>query len=208
LQSSFSALHRNEIITKLSSETYDVLVIGGGITGAGIALDAASRGMKVALIEQKDFACGTSSRSTKLIHGGLRYLKQLEIALVHETGTERAILHRNAPHIVSPENMLLPIIEKGSLGKFSTSMGLWVYDYLAGVKEGERRQMLNKEETLNSEPLLRKDIVLGGGLYKEYRTDDARLTTEVMKTAVKNGATVLNYMQAVSFHYENEKQKL
>jgi glycerol-3-phosphate dehydrogenase len=207
LQSSFSALQRNNIVEKLSTETFDLLVIGGGITGAGIALDAATRGIKVALIEQYDFAFGTSSRSTKLIHGGLRYLKQLEIGLVHETGTERAILHRNAPHIVLPESMLLPIIEKGSLGKFSTSMGLWVYDYLAGVKEGERRQMLNKEATLNAEPLLRKDIILGGGIYKEYRTDDARLTTEVMKTAVQNGATVSNYIKATGFNYENGKIK-
>lgn len=207
LQSSFSALQRNNIVEKLSTETFDLLVIGGGITGAGIALDAATRGIKVALIEQQDFAFGTSSRSTKLIHGGLRYLKQLEIGLVHETGTERAILHRNAPHVVLPESMLLPIIEKGSLGKFSTSMGLWVYDYLAGVKEGERRQMLNKEATLNAEPLLRKDVILGGGIYKEYRTDDARLTTEVMKTAVQHGATVSNYIKATGFNYENGKIK-
>jgi glycerol-3-phosphate dehydrogenase len=205
LHTTFSALNRVAYIDTLSSETFDLLVIGGGITGAGIALDATSRGMKVALIEQLDFASGTSSRSTKLIHGGLRYLKQLEIALVHETGTERAILHKNAPHIVSPENMLLPIIEKGSLGKFSTSMGLWVYDYLAGVKEGERRKMLNKEETLNAEPLLRNDIVLGGGLYKEYRTDDARLTIEVLKTAVQHGVTALNYVKATEFQYEQNK---
>ena len=101
MHTTFSALNRVAYIDTLSSETFDLLVIGGGITGAGIALDATSRGMKVALIEQLDFASGTSSRSTKLIHGGLRYLKQLEIALVHETGTERAILHKNAPHKIA-----------------------------------------------------------------------------------------------------------
>ena len=103
----FSILSRDQIISSLSTEHYDLLVIGGGITGCGIALDAALRGMKVALVEKADFASGTSSRSTKLIHGGLRYLKQLEFKLVHDVGTERAIVFRNARHIVIPEKMLL-----------------------------------------------------------------------------------------------------
>jgi glycerol-3-phosphate dehydrogenase len=205
LNQTFSALERTQYLQKLSSETFDLLIIGGGITGGGIALDAASRGMKTALIEQGDFAQGTSSRSTKLIHGGLRYLKQLEFLLVHETGTERAIIHRNAPHIVKPESMLLPIIVNGSLGKFSTSLGLWTYDFLADVKKEERRKMLTKQQTLQAEPLLRKDIILGGGLYKEYRTDDARLTIETLKTAAQHGATCINYVSADGFQYENGK---
>ncbi len=180
-------------------------MIGGGITGAGIALDAVARGMSVALVEKNDFASGTSSRSTKLIHGGLRYLKQFEIALVREVGRERDIIWRNAPHVVHPENMLLPIVEKGSLGKSSTSVGLYVYDVLAGVKRSERRVMLDKDQTLSQEPMLRPDIVRGGGLYKEYRTDDARLTIEVLKTARQRGATILNYVQAQKFVYENNK---
>ena len=110
---SFSAKNRSEYIKTLKTEQFDLVVIGGGITGAGIALDAATRGLKVALVEKQDFAFGTSSRSTKLIHGGLRYLKQLEFGIVHEVGRERAILYKNAPHIVIPEKMLLPII-KGS----------------------------------------------------------------------------------------------
>jgi glycerol-3-phosphate dehydrogenase len=166
-------------------------------------LDAASRGIKVALVEKNDFGSGTSSKSTKLIHGGLRYLKQLEIGLVREVGHERAILHKNAPHIVVPENMLLPIIVNGSLGKRSTSIGLYAYDMLAGVRRRERRVMLDLAETLKYEPLLRKDILLGGGLYKEYRTDDARLTIEVMKTARKYGADILNYVRASEFIYED-----
>lgn len=205
MDNSFSYYDRDSLINKLNTNIFDLLVIGGGITGAGIALDAATRGMKVALIEQHDFASGTSSRSTKLIHGGLRYLKQLELKLVHETGTERAILHKNAPHIVHAENMLLPIVKNGSLGKFSSSLGLLVYDYLAGVKKKERRVMLDKEKTLQAEPLLRDDILLGGGLYKEYRTDDARLTTEVLKTAVKYGAICLNYLKASNIIYNNGK---
>ena len=103
-----SALEREDLLAVLKSTKYDLLVIGGGITGAGIALDAASRGLKTALVEKNDFASGTSSRSTKLIHGGLRYLKQFEIALVREVGRERASVHKNAPHLVPSEKMLLP----------------------------------------------------------------------------------------------------
>ena len=106
---SFSIFDRPALIEQLATEKFDLLVIGGGITGVGIALDAASRGLKTALIEKRDFASGTSSRSTKLIHGGLRYLKQLEFALVKEVGSERAIVHRLAPHLVVPEKMLLPL---------------------------------------------------------------------------------------------------
>jgi glycerol-3-phosphate dehydrogenase len=200
-----SSLKREETIQELQQQTFDLLVIGGGITGAGIALDAVSRGMTVALVEMHDFASGTSSRSTKLIHGGLRYLKQFEIQLVREVGRERDIIWHNAPHVVHPENMLLPIIKEGSLGKGSTSVGLYVYDVLAGVKRSERRVMLSKEQTMKQEPLLRNEVVVGGGLYKEYRTDDARLVIEVLKTAVKKGAVALNYIQAKSFVYENKK---
>jgi glycerol-3-phosphate dehydrogenase len=199
-----SALKREEYVAFLKNHTFDVLVIGGGITGAGIALDGASRGLKVALIEKADFAFGTSSRSTKLIHGGLRYLKQLEFGIVRETGRERAILHNNAPHIVYPERMLLPIIEGGSLGKHSTSLGLYVYDLLAGVKRKERRFMLDKAKTLKAEPLLREDILKGGGMYIEYRSDDARLVIEVLKTAHDFGATALNYCKAEDLIYDEK----
>lgn len=198
-----SAFNRTSLLQKLSSEKYDLLVIGGGITGAGIALDAASRGIKTALVEKGDFAVGTSSRSTKLIHGGLRYLKQGEIGLVTEVGRERAILYRNAPHLVVPEKMLLPLVKNGNYGKFATSLGLWVYDLLAGVKKEERRKMLSREQTLEREPLLRNDILRGGCLYAEYRTDDARLTIEVIKTAANHGAACINYAEAKNFIYEN-----
>jgi glycerol-3-phosphate dehydrogenase len=197
----FSALQREEYFDRLSSQEFDILVIGGGITGAGIALDAATRGLRVALVEKNDFAWGTSSRSTKLIHGGLRYLKQLEIRLVREVGLERAIVHHNARHVVLPERMLLPIVEGGSLGKTMSSLGLWVYDYLANVEKQERRKMLSKTETEAAEPLLRTDILKAGGLYYEYRTDDARLTIETLKTAVAHGALALNYCQAAAFDF-------
>ncbi|ANY76701.1 glycerol-3-phosphate dehydrogenase/oxidase [Paenibacillus ihbetae] len=181
---------------------YELIVIGGGITGAGIALDAVTRGMSVLLLEMQDFASGTSSRSTKLVHGGLRYLKQFEVGMVAEVGKERAVVYENGPHVTTPEWMLLPIHQGGTFGKFSTSIGLMVYDFLAGVKRGERRSMLSSEETLKREPLLRRDGLKGGGYYVEYRTDDARLTLEVMKEAAARGANVFNYVKVESLNYD------
>src|SRR3712207_3708012 len=175
----------------------DVLVIGGGITGAGIALDAQSRGLQTGLIEMQDFAAGTSSRSTKLVHGGLRYLKQLELGLVAEVGRERAIVYENGPHVTKAEPMLLPLVKNGSLGKLSASIGLSVYDLLAGVKRSERRKMLSAEAALQKEPLLRRDILEGGAYYFEYRTDDARLTIEIIKEAVERGTQAINYLKAI-----------
>lgn len=196
-----SAFERPTLLKKLSTEQYDLVIIGGGITGVGIALDAASRGLKTALVEKYDFASGTSSRSTKLVHGGLRYLKQFEVNLVREVGRERAIVHELAPHLVVPEKMLLPIVEGGTFGKFLTSIGLMVYDVLAGVEKPDQREMLSQEETLEQEPLLKHAPLKGGGLYAEYRTDDARLTLEVMKTAAGLGADSINYVEAVDFEY-------
>src|SRR6187431_34170 len=179
----FSFHNREKIMNELTASQFDLIIIGGGITGAGIALDAASRGLRTALIEKVDFAFGTSSRSTKLIHGGLRYLKQLEFGLVREVGSERAIVHGLAPHLVVPEKMLLPLAEKRGLGYWLTSIGLKIYDWLAGVKTEDRRRMLTRSQTLKYEPLLRKDDVKGGAIYAEYRTDDARLTIEIVKAA-------------------------
>jgi glycerol-3-phosphate dehydrogenase len=199
---SFSSLDRGLIINSLEKEEHDLLIIGGGITGAGIALDAASRGMKVALVEMQDFAAGTSSRSTKLIHGGLRYLKQLEIKMVADVGKERAIVYENGPHVTTPISMLLPIYEGGSLGRFSTSIGLRVYDILAGVKRNERRIILSREEVLTKVPLLRREGLIGGGYYVEYRTDDARLTIEVLKKSITYGAKAINYLKVQELLYE------
>lgn len=194
--------NRQQALLHLQQEKFDLLIIGGGITGAGIALDAASRGLKTALIEKNDFAYGTSSRSTKLIHGGLRYLKQLEFGLVKEVGSERAILHKLAPHLVVAEKMLLPLKEGRGFGSLLTSFGLKLYDWLAGVKPEDQRIMLVRSATLKHEPLLKPDDVKGGGLYAEYRTDDARLTLEIMKTAAAHGACVSNYIRASDFSYE------
>ena len=197
-----STFNRNLIKKNLRNKEFDVVVIGGGITGAGIALDATQRGMKVALVEMQDFAQGTSSRSTKLVHGGLRYLKQAQIKVVAETGKERAIVYENGPHVTTPEWMLLPMHKGGTFGKFTTNIGLTMYDRLAGVKRHERKKMLSKQATLNKEPLVKKDGLKGGGYYVEYRTDDARLTIEVMKRAAEKGAEVINHTKSTDFVYD------
>ncbi len=201
----FSFFERAQITKELKTNEFDILVIGGGITGAGIALDAASRGMKVALVEKNDFASGTSSKSTKLVHGGLRYLKQFDFWLVKEVGTERAIVHELAPHLVVPEKMILPLIEGGSYGTWLTSIGLKVYDILASVEGDDKRKMLNKKEALKQEPLLPKKILKGAGYYAEYRTDDARLTVEIIKTALGFGAKAINYVEANEFVYKKKR---
>ena len=201
----FSNVDRKKTIDTLSKTEYDLVVIGGGITGGGIALDAASRGLNVALVEKGDFASGTSSKSTKLIHGGLRYLKQFDFWLVKEVGSERAIVHKLAPHLVLPEKMLLPLIENGSYGKWLTSIGLKVYDILAQVEGDDKRKMLEKKEALKLEPLLPKKILKGAGYYAEYRTDDARLTIENIKTSLQFGAQAVNYAAVKDFIYEDGK---
>lgn len=196
-----SSHNRDQIKKELQQKELDVLVIGGGITGAGIALDAKQRGMNVGLVDMQDFAAGTSSRSTKLVHGGLRYLKQFEVVLVAEVGKERAIVYENGPHITTPEWMMLPFYKGGTFGPLSTNVGLRVYDFLAGVKKSERRRMLKPKTALQKEPLLQPKGLKGAGYYVEYKTDDARLTIEVMKKAVELGAYAANYVKVISFLY-------
>lgn len=201
---SFSSFDRKEILNKMKTSTLDLLVIGGGITGAGISLDAATRGLNTGLIEMQDFAAGTSSRSTKLVHGGLRYLKQFEVRMVAEVGKERAIVYENGPHVTTPEWMMLPFHKGGTFGPFSTNVGLRVYDFLAGVKKDERRKMLSPEVAIQKEPLIKEEQLKGAGFYVEYKTDDARLTIEVMKKAVENGAYAVNYTQAIDYIYDSK----
>ena len=201
----FSSFNREWILKDMTTIQFDLLIIGGGITGCGIALDAASRGMKVALVEMQDFAAGTSSRSTKLVHGGLRYLKQFEVKMVAEVGKERSIVFENGPHVTKPLWMLLPIYKEGTYGKVTTSFGLRIYDFLAGVKKEERRRMLNEDETIEKEPLLKREGLKGSGYYVEYLTDDARLTIEVIKEAVAIGAKAVNYCKVIELLYRAGK---
>lgn len=201
----FSAKTREKAIASMEGKQLDLLIIGGGITGVGAALDAATRGIDVGLIEMQDFAAGTSSRSTKLIHGGLRYLKQFEVKLVAEVGTERAIVYENAPHVTEPVRMMLPFYKGGTFNALTTSIGLAVYDRLAGVKKAERRTMMKAKDALKKEPILAKDGLRGAGMYVEYRTDDARLTIEIAKTAAEKGAKLANYVKAEGFIYDKGK---
>ncbi|MEI4619916.1 aerobic glycerol-3-phosphate dehydrogenase [Bacillus cereus] len=201
----FSSKQRKDVLNGVNKQELDVIVIGGGITGSGIALDGATRGLSTIVFEMQDFAAGTSSRSTKLVHGGLRYLKQLEVKMVAEVGKERAIVYENGPHVTTPEWMLLPFHKGGTFGSFSTSIGLRVYDFLAGVKRSERRKMFSREETMKKEPLVKQEGLKGGGYYVEYRTDDARLTIEVMKEAIEHGAKAVNYAKVDGFLYKDGK---
>ncbi len=195
----FTNLHRTAKLKEAAETEYDLVIIGGGITGAGILLDAALRGLKVLLIEKNDFASGTSSKSTKLIHGGLRYLKQLEIGLVRETGQERAVAHNNACHLVHPENMVLPIVKNGTFGQVAANLAIYVYDFLAGVQGEQRKRRVNKAQLQKLEPTFKSDILKAGVVYSEYRTDDARLTIEIIKAGIRNKGIAFNYLEAVDF---------
>ena len=201
----FDSRKRDEYKKTLSKNKFDILVIGAGITGAGICLDATSRGLNTCLIDMNDFASGTSSKSTKLIHGGLRYLEHFKFKLVHETGSERAVLSKIAPHIVKPEKMLLPIKKEGKLNIFLTRIALMIYDYLANVKRTDKNKILSREDTFLKEPLLKKNNVLGGAYYSEYRTEDNRLTIEIIKKSYGLGSSPINYMKAINFIYRDNK---
>ena len=205
LASKFSAKYRSNEIEKISNSTFDLIIIGGGITGGGILLDAASRGLNAILIEKSDFSSGTSSKSTKLIHGGLRYLKKFEFNLVRKVGKERKIANSNAPHLVLSKKMLLPIYKNGNLKKWQTRLALKIYDFLAGVKGNERYKILNTKATIQKENLLKSDNLLGAGYYAEYTTDDSRLTLEVIKTAITYGASAINYCKASKLLKYNNK---
>lgn len=200
--SEFSDKTRSSNLQNMQDQVLDLLIIGGGITGSGIALDAQSRNLKTGLLEMRDFASGTSSRSTKLVHGGLRYLKQAAIKEVHEVGSERAIVYNNAPHVTTPLKMMLPFYEDGTFGPFTTAIGLDVYDRLAEVKHSERKYMLNPHDTLEREPYIKGEGLKGSGVYVEYRTDDARLTLEVLKKANDLGASIANYVKVTGLLYD------
>lgn len=196
-------------IERMANEVFDVAVIGGGITGAGVALDLASRGLQVALIEKDDFASGTSSRSSKLIHGGLRYLEQFEFQLVRESLNERAVLSRTAPHLCKPLEFLVPIYsvnEKSPLGssRLKLAAGLWLYDLLAGRKNIGRHKWLSRDEALKLAPRLSTEGLRGAFAYFDCLTDDARLVIEVIKTASAFGALVANYARVRGFRRRSE----
>ena len=196
---------RDDALRRLADEEFDVLVIGGGITGAGVALDAASRGLKTALVEKGDFASGTSSKSSKMVHGGLRYLQQREFRLVYENLAERQRLLDNAPHLVSPLPFLIPLFGRdGVVSKTvarSYSSALWMYDLTGGWRIGARHQEVTKADALAHLPTLKTDHLVAGFLYFDARADDARLTLTVARTAaIEYGAAIANYTPVVHLH--------
>jgi glycerol-3-phosphate dehydrogenase len=196
---------RDAALDALERERFDLLVIGGGINGAGIARDAALRGLRVALVEQSDFASGTSSRSSKLIHGGLRYLEQGEIHLVLEATRERERLRRLAPHLVRPIRFVYPIYAGGPVSKWKLNAGLWAYDLLAGIWNVRRHRMLGAEAAHRAEPQLRTEGLHGAGEYWDCWTDDARLVLETLLSARDEGAVVVSYARVVGFVKENDR---
>jgi glycerol-3-phosphate dehydrogenase len=188
----------------LGAERADLLVIGGGITGAGIARDAALRGLRVTLVEARDFGSGTSSRSSRLIHGGLRYLEQGRLHLVMESLRERAILLELAPHLVRPLPFVLPFLQSDRVPAWKARLGLTLYDLLAGRGNVRRHQTLGKRALLELEPLLRQAGLTGGALYYDAQCDDARLTLAVIRAAARAGARVANYTSVAELLREGE----
>ena len=200
---------RAETLERLRNETFDLAVVGGGVTGSGVALDAATRGMSVALVEQRDFAAGTSSRSSKLIHGGLRYLEQLNFALVREALKERSLLIRTiAPHIVHGVRFLYPIKRHG-WERLYVGTGVALYDILAGTLTGKNalppHRHLTRTGALREAPALKREALVGAIQYSDAQVDDARHTMMVARTAASYGAAVATSARVMDFVTEGER---
>ncbi len=213
-----SATERMRNLARMENERFDVLVIGGGITGAGVALDAVARGYNVALVEKADFASGTSSKSTKLVHGGIRYLPNFDFGLVQEALVERGLLLQNAPFLVKPLEFVLPIYEgdrhpvgmpfttPGGVGLgLVLDMGLFLYDLMSGGRSVKWHRRLRREDVLKLAPALVQTGLKEGFTYYDAQTNDARLTLALISTAARYGATIANYSEVVSFVEEDEK---
>ena len=192
----FSVADRVNFIKKMEQEEFDLLIVGGGINGAGVARDAASRGMRVALVEAKDFSEGTSSRSSKLIHGGLRYLENFDFHLVFEALSERALLFEIAPHLVHPLRFMIPLYKNSRVGPFKMGLGMWLYDTLALFQTPEMHEYFPKEKALKQIPILKSKELRGAFLYSDAYMDDDRLTIETLRSANELGAISVNHVAA------------
>ncbi|EYT94490.1 type 1 glycerol-3-phosphate oxidase [Enterococcus mundtii] len=205
----FSKKTRQDNIDHMKQEELDLLIIGGGITGAGVAIQAAASGIKTGLIEMQDFAEGTSSRSTKLVHGGIRYLKTFDVEVVADTVGERAVVQQVAPHIPKPDPMLLPIYEgegATTFNMFSVKVAMDLYDKLAKVTGTKyENYTLTPEEVLEREPFLKKDGLTGAGVYLDFRNNDSRLVIDNIKKAAEDGAYLVSKMKATGFIYEGDQ---
>ena len=197
---------RASALERLKNEEFDLLVIGGGVTGCGVAVEAAARRLKTALVEAQDFASGTSSKSSKMVHGGLRYLQQHDYLLVYEALQERQRLLRNAPHLVHPLPFLIPLFGKDGVASRSVaqaySVALWLYDLTGGLRIGRRHRRIGAGEALAHCPLLRTDRLVASFLYWDAQADDARLTLALARTAAALGAVVANYSPVSSLLHE------
>ncbi|MXW59048.1 MAG: glycerol-3-phosphate dehydrogenase/oxidase [Acidimicrobiia bacterium] len=191
---------RSELLAELEGERFDLVIIGGGITGAGVARDAVRRGLRVALVEKDDFAAGTSSRSSKLIHGGLRYLAMGDIGLVRETARERQAVHQMAPHLAEPCWMVVPARNRATLMKVRAGIG--TYEKLGAIGDSDRHLSWDQDELAEEEPSLRRDEYPWACAYREYMTDDARLVLAVLRDAVGVGAVVASRLPVVDVIWE------
>ena len=199
-------MQRGELINRLDTETeWDIIIIGGGATGLGAAVDAASRGYKTLLLERFDFAKGTSSRATKLVHGGVRYLAQGNIKLVMEALHERGLLLKNAPHLTRPQPFILPAYSWWQ--KWYYGIGLKIYDLMSGKLSIGKTRIVSAKTILQYSPAVAQNGLSGGILYYDGQFDDARLALNLAQTAVEKGATVLNYMEVFDVRKENGKSK-
>jgi len=202
----FSANIRPEIIQKLQSEIFDLVIIGGGINGAGIARDAASRGMKVALVEASDFTSGTSSRSSKLVHGGIRYLENMEFGLVFEALNERTKLFELAPHLVHPLRFMIPLYDSSRVGMFKMGLGMWLYDALSLFQAPEFHERLNATDSVERMPILKPSGLKGSYVYSDAYMDDDRLVIETLRAAHEDSAVSINYVKAVKVQYSKDNK--
>jgi len=192
----FSARTRAEALARFQADTFDIAIIGGGITGAGIARDAAQRGLAVALMEKGDFASGTSSKSSRMIHGGLRYLRQRQVHLVRESLVERGVLLRLAPHLVHPMPFVLPVYGTSANRRLILRAGLTAYDLLAGRRRLQRHRALSRDTLERTEPSIRGDGLQGGFRYFDCLVNDARLTLATVRSADRDHAAVANHVEA------------
>lgn len=192
----FSFIDRLKNISRLQSHEFDLLIVGGGITGAGAARDAAMRGLRVGLIEARDFASGTSSRSSKLIHGGIRYLENMEFKLVFEALNERNKLFEMCPHLVHPLRFMIPLYEDSRVGIFKMGLGMWLYDALALFQAPEMHEHLTASESMDRMPILRSTGLRGSYVYSDGYMDDDRLVHETLRSADARGAAIANFVEA------------
>ena len=204
----FSFQTRKNNISRLQNKKFDLIIIGGGITGAGVARDAALRGLKVGLIEANDYAFGTSSRSSKLIHGGIRYLENMEFHLVFEALNERTKLFEIAPHLVHPLRFMIPLYENSRVGMFKMGLGMWFYDALSLFQAPEMHERLNPKKSMERMPILEPAHLKGSFIYSDAYMDDDRLVHETLRSANEAGAVCVNYVKVQSSQFNTESGKV